>query len=174
MCTLKDPMAILFEAETRLWNIHAVVTLASEVCHAAMDSGKKELSLLTVRSEPWISNSVSVFATALGHAVDQLEQLYLLLDTLEPLPSANVPAASTRRTGTMGKPQAERSQPLADFPKGEDACVLVDQARAICQVLRIAANQTSEELRHEIIYDTMLTVDDLLRSARAMLGRQPR
>lgn len=85
MSTLKDPRALVFDAETQLWNVHAVVRLVSEVCHAAMNSGKREISLWTDDAERKLSDAPGVFACALDSAVEGLELLYLLLDELEAL-----------------------------------------------------------------------------------------
>lgn len=59
-------------------------------------------------------------------------------------------------------------------PQIEEAGLLIDQASAACEVLRVAASADGAELRPTVIYDLMLAVEELLRNALAKLGREPR
>lgn len=96
MSPQKDPRDLVFDAETQLFRVHAVVTLLSEVCHTAMDGSDTMIKLWTDHEEPIKSDGSAVFATALDGAVEGLERLYLLLDELQALLSKTPP------TGTRG------------------------------------------------------------------------
>lgn len=56
----------------------------------------------------------------------------------------------------------------------EEVGARIDQAKAACEVLRLAASADGVELRPPVIYDLMLAVEELLRAALEDLGRNPR
>jgi hypothetical protein len=60
---------------------------------------------------------------------------------------------------------------MKDFDVHQDVRDPLLQARAIVEMVRLASQTTGDELRPEILYETMLALEDILDTALA--GLQP-
>jgi hypothetical protein len=58
---------------------------------------------------------------------------------------------------------------MKDFDVCADVRDPLEKARAIVEMVRLAAQTTGDELRPEILYETMLAVEDLIDAALAGL-----